>query len=237
MPPSLPKSTLTSNPEHPPSNKSRSRLLTRLCSALERFRPVVKWVGSALLMVTVMRAATLHFSPGPKPDQVADLSGTKPGHPGTGGSRGVAWWSPVTPLPDVPDQVPDSAGSLGSSNSSTESHSVVPIDRSVQLSSSPFSVKPADLAPIGSNRPQEAYLILGLSGGSNPGAGSGSAVSGDADLHFSLAGNLGTVPTFSISGGALATPMLAPVPEPATGGMLAAGIALLAWRRRRRVSA
>jgi len=77
----------------------------------------------------------------------------------------------------------------------------------------------------GSTEPD--YAVLGLATGStpqNPVAGGSSD-----DLHFSLAGQLDTVPTLSISDSVVD---LVAVPEPAACAMLLAGGAMLLSRRR-----
>jgi hypothetical protein len=109
--------------------------------------------------------------------------------------------------------------------------SLVPVDHGYELASGKFFQK-TDLVAINST-PQEAYVILGLSGSSSPQPTSSSTSTGE--LHFSLSAQPSAVPTYSVSGGTLAAQSFAAVPEPAAGGMMAAGVAVLALRRRRAV--
>jgi hypothetical protein len=175
---------------------------------------------------------------------------------GAAGAPGVPNWRGTRSVPAVPQikeklplktltpQVQAATLTVSSGISQiSQGKSVVPIDHSAQLSDSPLSGGATlDLAPLGSNPAVPIYAILGLSKSSTPSSDTDSSgnliasvsndVSSDADLHFSLSGQLSATPTYSI---AEDTSSIVPLstPEPTISGLLAGGAAILTLRRRR----
>lgn len=185
-----------------------------------------------------MGSAANHFLAGGARDQNANVSGT--GSPSSkGGSQHGIWWNPTTVSIDASTKdsgvkVETGAASASSLNGSTSrGDSVIPVDRNAGFSSGSLTLN--NPVSIGSNASQ-TYAVLGL------GTGSFSATSitpdspSPSDLHFSLSGDLNLVPVDNLSAGGLSITTLAAIPEPSTAGLLAAGFAGLALRRRRKSS-
>jgi len=210
--------------------KNWRRSLAKLCFALERFKPLAKWAGMALLMLAAMRSVARYALPGEPPAQTPKtfLKEFRDSHPG---SEETAWWNPQS---SFANPALETVGPVTEPDHSPPVHSVVPIDRSVQLSSSSLTASNAGgLDPIGtgSSQPEPVYAVLGLSRTNPVGSRAGSGMDDDgSDLHFSLSGSLSPIPTYNFASESVA---LSTVPEPAAGAIMVAGLAVLALRRRR----
>lgn len=172
-----------------------------------------------------------------KDANVADATMSTGG--GGGGSALDSWWNPATaPIEASSTGSGSTGGQSSSSDSSYQSGgSVIPIDRGIGFSSGSLIV--GNQTPIGANPSKEAYSILGLgmrsfSGGVGLSPSLTMSSLGISELHFSLGGDSNLVPVdnLSTSGSGVMTPAV--VPEPSTAGLLAAAVAGMAFRRRRK---
>jgi hypothetical protein len=134
-----------------------------------------------------------------------------------------------------------------SKSSKQAGNSVLPIDRSTQLSSSPLLGKNSfdDFTLPSSDSSTPIYAVLGLSNSSSPASSSIDANSdltktSTGELTFSLSGSLSATPTYSFSGVTVSgstggdTVIPASVPEPGSGLLSLTGLVGLAFGRRRR---
>jgi hypothetical protein len=118
------------------------------------------------------------------------------------------------------------ASSNGTGTSTASGHGI-PVNHGYQLAGGELFLN-GNQTPGSTKSSEPTYALLGLATGSTPQSSTTDTVSGE--LHFSLAGQVSTVPTLGITDG---TPVTNGIPEPTTGVMMAAGVAMLISRRRR----
>jgi len=210
----------------------RAATLVRLATFLAHGKRLGVWIGLALVGTYAMGSAANHFSSGKKTkDQEAGGGGS--GRNSSSQANSGMWWKPSGATSHSP-------ASYNHSPSDAQGSSIAGSATSGTTSSSSFSgtLSLTNAAPIGSTASsQEAYAILGLRTSSSaplavsPSAGSFSNPT--QVVRFSLSGNMSLVPTNNLEASGLSMSLVA-VPEPATGAMLAIGMAGLALTRCRK---
>ena len=186
------------------------------------------FAGPAWMKIAPLATAT---RPSPNPSNSSSKSGksSKKGQSVWESPIQVTWTEEATSNQNSKN----STGSSGNSNETPTSSAggkAIPVNHGYQLGGGELYLNNQGPATAKSSEP--TYALLGLATGSTP----QSAVTQDSstdtadELHFSLAGQLATVPTLGVSDG---TPVTNFIPEPATGVMVLAGVAVLFSRRRR----